>query len=70
MLNQVKVFTGFSILGAFFVALGLPLQANLVWCVSNPGLIYHNYKTGQKEQAIMFSVFASFAFFGVVYNAI
>jgi hypothetical protein len=65
-LSNVKVFTGASILGATFVSLGFSFPANLVWSISNPFLVWHNYREGQNEQALMFSVFACLAIFGVV----
>jgi hypothetical protein len=64
--SNVKVFTGASILGATFVSLGLSFPANLIWAISNPCLVWHNYRAGQKEQAFMFSIFACLAIFGVV----
>jgi hypothetical protein len=65
-ITGVKVFTGAGVLGATFVSLGFSFPANLIWSISNPCLVWHNYRAGQKEQAFMFSIFACLAIFGVV----
>lgn len=65
-MNLVQICTAAAILGATFVSLGMSGPANLVWSISNPALVWHNYQAGQKEQAIMFSVFSFLAIFGVL----
>ena len=55
-----------SLIGATFVAAGYALPANVVWCISNPLLIWHNYKAGDLHQARMFAAFAVLAILGVI----
>lgn len=62
----VKLWVSLGILGATFVALGMPLEANVVWLVGNAGLVLHNRKTNQREQTIMFTVYWFIAVFGVI----
>lgn len=61
-----KLGTSLGIIGAVFVALGKPLTANLIWVVSNPLLIYHNYKINQASQSRMFVVFTVISLFGII----
>lgn len=58
--------TSLGIIGALFVALGKPFSANLIWVISNPILIYHNYKINQLSQSRMFVVFTAISLFGVI----
>lgn len=67
MTRVAKIGVCSGILGAFLVALGLPLHANCVWLIGNPLLVYHNHKNHQKEQAFMFFIYTCIAIFGV-YN--
>ncbi len=62
-----KIVTFLGVVGASLVALGMPLQANIVWVMSNPILIYHNYRIGQLAQSRMFFVFTLISLFGI-YN--
>lgn len=62
-----KIGTFLSVVGAFLVALGKPLEANIIWVLSNPILICHNYRIGQLAQSRMFFVFTLISLFGV-YN--
>lgn len=57
-----------SIIGAGSVALGYTLPANLLWSLSNPILMLHNYRAGQMKQAQMFGVFGIIAIGGVVFD--
>lgn len=61
-----KIGTSLGIVGAVLVALGKPLSANLVWVVSNPLLIYHNFKIGQLSQSRMFVVFTIISVLGII----
>lgn len=56
-----------SMVGAAFVALGLPLYANLCWIVGNPILIVKNYKQKDTGQMIYFAVCSVIAAYGI-YN--
>jgi hypothetical protein len=59
------IFTGASILGAVCVSAGHAGTANLVWSISNPGLVYYNWRNGEIAQARMFGVFGILAIIGV-----
>lgn len=48
-----------AVAGAFMVAPGRPLAANVFGVVSNPLMSLHNYYIGQHEQAVMFFFTAS-----------
>lgn len=61
-----KFGTSLGVVGAVFVALGNPLNANIVWVISNPLLIYHNYRIGQLYQSRMFFVFTIISLFGTI----
>jgi hypothetical protein len=58
--------TAISILGAACVSLGAHGAANAIWSISNIGLVWHNYRTGEISQAAMFTVFWILAVLGVV----
>jgi len=60
-----SVASALAIIGAIFVAFNNPLYANIVWSVSNPMLVYYNYKINQFPQLRMFSVFTFISIFGV-----
>ena len=57
--------TTLSIIGAASVTLGNPLAANMIWSVSNPALVFHNYQNKEYHQARMFGVFAFLAYLGL-----
>ena len=63
---KLKLLTAFNISGAIAVSMGSPLLANCIWSVTNPFLVWHNYKHNHTEQAVMFGVFALIAIAGVV----
>lgn len=65
-MNYLHITIGLSIIGAVMVSLGQPLQANLIWIVTNPILAQYNYRIAQGEQALLFCVFSIIAGFGVV----
>lgn len=65
-----KIYTSISILGAACAAAGQVGAANFAWSVSNPLLVAHNWRAGQKEQATMFSIFAVLAILGVLREVI
>ena len=52
--------------GAACVALGLPLEANIIWLISNPLFIIHFYKINEHEVIIMYLVFSLIAILGVM----
>lgn len=56
-----------SMIGGLFVSFGNILFGNLIWCITNPILIYHNRKIKQNQQARMFTSFFIIAIVGV-YN--
>lgn len=56
-----------SLIGAVFVAMGLPLQANLCWIVGNPILIVKNYKQKDMGQMTYFAICSVVAAYGI-YN--
>lgn len=58
-----------SMAGGLWVSFGNILIGNLVWCFTNPVLIYHNRKIGQIQQMRMFMLFFLIAMLGV-YNGI
>lgn len=58
--------TAISILGAACVSVGASGTANAVWSISNIGLVWHNYRTGEISQAAMFTVFWILAVLGVL----
>ena len=62
----IMIATAFSVCGAIAVAFNRAYIANVVWLISNPLLIYHNYTLGEFEQAAMFTVFALIAIFGTI----
>ena len=62
----IKAIILLSIIGALMVSLNFPLMANMIWSFTNPVLAYHNNAIGQKEQALLFSIFAMIALFGVI----
>lgn len=62
-----KIGTYLGIVGAFLVALGKPLEANIIWSISNPILVYHNWKIKEFNQSKMFLVFTLISAFGI-YN--
>ncbi len=59
------ILTSISILGAACVSAGSAGAANAAWSISNLGLLWHNYRIGQKHQALMFLVFWILAVLGV-----
>lgn len=65
MLSKIGTYLG--IVGALLVALGKPLEANMIWVISNPVLIHHNRKIKEFNQSKMFVVFTLISVFGV-YN--
>lgn len=62
-----KIGTCLGIVGALLVALGKPLETNMIWVISNPTLIYHNWNIKEFNQSKMFMVFTLISAFGV-YN--
>ena len=65
-MSFMSLITLFSVIGALSVALQHAGPANLLWSISNPILVYHNYSIGEVDQAAMFSVFAVMAVYGAV----
>jgi hypothetical protein len=65
-INRVGIYTGLSIICALCVTLGSHTGANAVWCISNPALIWHNWKAGDIHQARMFGVFFLLAVVGIL----
>lgn len=67
--TTLRLLSLFSITGAYMVSTATPnnLGANLIWAAVNPALCWHNFKIGQKEQALLFAVFALLAWSGI-YN--
>jgi len=55
-----------GIIGAFFVAFGYSTPANIVWAVSNPVLMFYNYRNKEFAQARMFGVFWCIAMIGLL----
>ena len=62
----IKLLTLISIAGAYCVAFDLGVLANMLWSFSNPLFAIHNYKSDQKEQAVLFGVFTIAAWLGVI----
>ena len=63
----ILVFTSIAVIGAFTVALGRPLVANMLWLASNPVMAVYNYNINEFEMAGMFAVYSMIAVYGV-YN--
>lgn len=59
-----------SVVGALFVAFNFAFIANVIWAITNPLLVFYNYKIGEKHQADMFAVFALIAIYGVLRGAV
>lgn len=55
-----------SMFGGIWISFGNILIGNLIWCVTNPILIYHNRQIKQVQQARMFSWFFIIALIGVI----
>lgn len=65
-MSFMSLITLFSVIGALSVALQHAGPANLLWSISNPVLVWHNFRIGELSQAAMFSVFAVMAVYGAV----
>ena len=63
----ILILTTIAIIGAFTVALGRPLAANMLWLASNPAMALYNYNINEFEMAGMFAVYSMIAVYGV-YN--
>ena len=63
----ILILSTIAIIGAFSVAFGRPLAANMLWLVSNPAMAVYNYKINEFEMAGMFAVYSMIAVYGV-YN--
>lgn len=61
------ILTGASIIGAIRAAQGRALEANIIWAITNPLLVWHNLTAGEYEQAGLFFIFTALAVYGV-YN--
>lgn len=60
-----RVSTGLGMLGAIVLAAQLPLHAQLIWAVSNPLLIYYNYRRNDVYQMALFSVYEAVTVIGI-----
>ena len=59
------LWVGLGLTGAGLVAGGHSLAGQAVWVASNAGLLVHNWRIGQRAQALMFAAFLSLAAWGV-----
>ena len=59
------LWVGLGLTGAALVASGHPLAGQGVWVVSNAGLVAHNWRIGQRAQALMFAAYLNLAAWGV-----
>ena len=57
-----------GISGCIFVALGLPLHANITWVLTNPLIAIHNYRIKEYGQMLLWCIYVSIAIFGLFYN--
>ena len=63
----ILILSTIAVIGAFAVALGRPLAANILWILSNPAMAVYNYNINEFELAGMFAVYSMIAVYGV-YN--
>ena len=63
----ILILTVIAVIGAFTVALGKPLSANILWLISNPAMAVYNYNINEFEMAGMFAIYSMIAVYGV-YN--
>lgn len=52
--------------GCVFVTLNETLAANLVWLATNPCLVIHNARVGEKKQAVLWGIYSLIALVGVI----
>ncbi len=55
-----------AILGGILTAMGFAFWACVVWSISNPYMVYHNYKIGQMAQFRLFLVMTIVSLLGVI----
>ncbi len=58
--------TVLAVMGAVNAALGNSFEANMIWAVSNPLLIYHFITIREYEVMIMNMIFWIIAIYGVI----
>jgi hypothetical protein len=66
ILLKIGAFGGVT--GCVFVAFGLPLEANMIWVLTNPFIAIHNYRIREYGQMILWSIYICIAVFGLIYN--
>ncbi len=58
--------TALGYVGAILVASGHVLAGQMVWVIGNGGLVYRNWRRGDRPQAVMFGVYWVIALAGVL----
>jgi len=66
MTLYMVLITGAAIIGAFYLAKGKALEANIIFAITNPLLAWENFQAGELEQGILFLVFTGLAIYGII----
>lgn len=56
-----------GILGCALVGKGRAFDANRLWLITNPFMIYHNILIGDPIQTLLWSIYALLALYGTIH---
>lgn len=62
---MILLWTLMGIIGVYYVAIDNSFNANVIWSISNIGMIIYNYNLAEYEMSLMFLIYWMLAVYGV-----